>query len=37
MSFEAAVISRGEADCKFIVGLGTITKKLYERDKWAMY
>jgi len=27
MSFEAAVISRGEAGCKLTAGLGTITKK----------
>ena len=28
---------RGEADCKLTVGLGTKTKKIYERDKWVMY
>jgi len=28
---------RGETDCKFTAGLDTKTKKLCERDKWAMY
>jgi len=28
---------RGEAGCKLTASLGTGTKKLCERDKWAMY
>jgi len=28
---------RGEAGSKLTVGFGTRTKKLYKRDKWAMY
>jgi hypothetical protein len=28
---------RRETDCKFIVGLGTRTKKIYKRDKWTIY
>ena len=28
---------RGEAGYKLIAGLGTRTKKLCERDKWAIY
>jgi hypothetical protein len=28
---------RGEAGCKLIACLDTVTKKLCERDKWVMY
>jgi len=28
---------KGEASCKFIAGLNTRTKNLYEIDMWIMY